>query len=88
MNRKMIIITDPYVVQQNIYVYEDNNKIDIIPSTLEDLPNNIFAISSKYEIEDVSLLGPKQYNRGLLKTIQKEENNSQYKMKKLNFNLM
>jgi hypothetical protein len=73
MSRKIIGIIRPFIAKQNLYVYEDGNKIDSASPKLEDINKTIFSFIDKYDVQQLDLVGPKQYNRGLAKQFQEEE---------------
>lgn len=84
--KKIIAIVTPFQLKQDVYVYEDGNKVDIRYPKLEDLEETIFTLSEQYDIEKVSLIGSKQFNRGLSKKI-KEKELSKYNKNKLDISL-
>lgn len=81
--KKIIAITNPFVVKQTVYVYEDGNKININEPKMEDLENTILSFSKDYDIKDITLIGSKQYNKGIEKRL-KEQELSKYNKSELN----
>ena len=65
--KKIIGIINPFEFKQNLYVCEDNLKIDAIQPTLDQLKETIFALADKYEVEEIAIKGPKTYVNGLIK---------------------
>ena len=71
--KKIIAVLRPFDRKQNIYVFEDNNKIDEKQTTLEDFNISIFQLSKEYEITQVDLSGPKQFSRGIKRKLEEAE---------------
>jgi hypothetical protein len=73
MGRKIVGIIRPFDLKQNFYVYEDGNKLATANPTIDEMNDIIFAFAQKYDVNQVDLVGPKQYNRGLSKKLQETE---------------
>lgn len=73
MEKRIVGMIKPFVLEQDIYVYEDGNKIDNIKVPLSKINETIFSLSQKYNITTIDLMGSKQFNRGLIKKIKEEE---------------
>lgn len=71
--RRIIILAKPYETYQQIFVYEDGNKIDGVKIPYAELTDNLFQLTEKYQVDRVDLTGPKQYVRGLAKQLEKIE---------------
>ncbi|AXF52464.1 MAG: hypothetical protein [Caudoviricetes sp.] len=84
--KKIIAIIAPFQLKQDVYVYEDGNKVDIRYPKLEELEETIFSLSEQYDVEKVNLIGSKQFNRGLVKKI-KEKELSKYQKNRLDITL-
>ena len=85
--KKIIGVLRPFDRRQNFYVYEDGNKLDTKQPTVDEINETIFALCQKYEITQVDLTGPKQYNRGLKKKIELAEM-QKYNENKLTINII
>lgn len=85
--KKIVSVIKPFVINQNIFVYEDGNKIDVLSAPLADIQKIIVNTAIKYELNDVELLGSKKYLAGIVNKI-KEAEISQYKENKLNINII
>lgn len=85
--KKIIGIIRPFDLRQTFYVYEDGNKIAVEYPTLNEINESVFSLSSKYEVSQVDLVGPKQYNRGLSKRI-KEAEMTKFNENKLEINIV
>lgn len=73
MNKKIVIMLHLFDKQQQCFVLENNVRLETIFVDMDSLIDNIFMLSEKYLTFDVMLIGPKQYARGLVKKIEKEE---------------
>ncbi len=85
--KKIVGILRPFDYQQQLFVYEDGNKIDSIQSTVDSLPTTIIELSQKYEIIQIDLTGPKQYSKGISQKIKSEEC-TKYSTNSLKINLI
>ena len=71
--KKIIGIIHPFDMQQFFYAYEDGNKLEIIKTSIKDIPETIFYLSDKYDIEQVDLSGAKHFIKGIIKQIREAE---------------
>lgn len=71
--KKIVSVIKPFVINQNIFVYEDGNKIDAVMSSVDNLPETILQLTKQYELNNVELAGPVSYLKGLQKQIQELE---------------
>ena len=71
--KKIVSVIKPFVIDQNIFVYEDGNKIDAVTSSVDNLPETILQLTKQYELNNVELAGPVSYLKGLQKQIQELE---------------
>ena len=81
--KKIVTIIKPFTYTQNIFVYEDGNKIDVISSSLDDLANNIFKLSEEYDINQVKLIGGSKFGKGIKSQVENAEM-AKYNKNKLN----
>lgn len=82
--KKIIGILRPFDLYQTLYIYEDGTQINAFESTIDDLPNKIFELTSRYNINQIDFSGPTQYAKGIINTIQKKEI-EQYSKNNLSF---
>jgi hypothetical protein len=71
--KKIIGVIKPFDMKQNFYVYEDGNKLDSASPTIDEISETIFALMQEYDVSQLDLVGPKQYNKGLSKKIKEAE---------------
>ena len=84
--KKIVSVIKPFVVNQNVFVYEDGNKIDVISANLEDIENSLIEIAEKYNVIDIELIGSKNYSKGIKNKIETAEM-TKYNTNKLNIKL-
>lgn len=72
MAKKIIGLLQPFDLKQNIYVYEDGNKIEIIETKVDNVISEMLQLINKYKIEDIELAGPKKYTKGIGTKVQEE----------------
>lgn len=72
MAKKIIGLLQPFDLKQNIYVYEDGNKIEIIETKVDNFTSEMLQLINKYKIEDIELAGPKKYTKGIGVKVQEE----------------
>lgn len=85
--KKIVSVIKPFIINQNIFVYEDGNKIDAVSVPLNNIQDILINTANKYEITEVELIGSKKYLNGIIKKIQEEEM-TQYKENKLNIKII
>lgn len=85
--KKIVSVIKPFVVNQNVFVYEDGNKIDVLSVPLNDIQNILVNTATQYEVTDIELIGSKKYLNGIANKI-KETEMSQYNEHKLNINII
>ena len=71
--KKIIGIIHPFDLYQTFYVYEDGNKLDIVKTKLDNIPETIFNLSQTYNIYEIDLSGAKQFSKKIIKEIQEKE---------------
>ena len=72
MAKKIIGLLQPFDLKQNIYVYEDGNKIEIIETKVDNFTSEMLQLINKYKIEDIELSGPKKYTKVIGTKVQEE----------------
>lgn len=80
---KIVSLLKPFLFKQQIIVYENGNKIEVINVSLKEYYKSVLDLSNKYNIIDVELVGSKKYAEGIKDNLQKEEI-LKYKENKLN----
>lgn len=85
--KKIISIIEPFAFTQQIYVYEDGNKLDAAVVELDKLKNVIFAIAERFDITDIDLKGSSKFLEGIKTDILKEEL-AKYGVNKLKINII
>jgi hypothetical protein len=85
--KKIVSVIKPFVINQNVFVYEDGNKIDVLSVSLNDIQNILVNTATQYEVTDIELIGSKKYLNGIVNKI-KETEMSQYNEHKLNINII
>ncbi len=71
--KKIIGIIHPFDRQQMFYVYQDGNKLEIVQTEMENIPDTIFNLSKTYDVYQVNLSGAKHFIKGIVKQIQEKE---------------
>ena len=71
--KKIIGIIHPFDHKQTFYVYEDGNKLEIVQTTIEKIPDTIFKLSHTYDVYQVDLSGAQRFTKGIIKQIQEKE---------------
>lgn len=82
--KKIVAIIQPFDAMQNLYAYENGNKIGSERCQINNIPQGILDATKKYDAEEIDLHGPIQFNRGLKKQIELKEkllyNNNELKI--------
>ena len=84
--KKIVTVIKPFTLKQNVYVYEDNDVIDVTQVNLKELEDLIIAKAEEFDITDVTLVGAKKFSTGIKKKIQENEI-SKYNTNKLNIEI-
>lgn len=71
--KKIIGIIHPFDAYQVFYVYQDGNKLDIIKTTIDDIPTTVVQLAEAYDTKEVNLSGAKKFAKGIVKKIQELE---------------
>lgn len=71
--KEIVTILKPFMYLQNVFVYEDGKKIEVLASSLDDLSNNIFELSNKYDTNKVNLIGNIAFGKGIKEQILEAE---------------
>ena len=84
--KKIVTVIKPFTLKQNVYVYEDNDVIDVTQVNLKELENLIIEKANEYEVNDVALIGARKFSAGIKDKIQKAEMDK-YNYNKLNIEI-
>lgn len=71
--KKIVSVLQPFALTQDLIVYEDGNKLEIVPTTIEELNATVLKLVDKYNIEEIQFAGAKKYAKGLGKKILEAE---------------
>lgn len=71
--KKIVTIIKPFTYMQNLFVYEDGEKINTTSASLDDLPNLLINLVDKYETTDIQLIGNLKFLKGIKKDIEDAE---------------
>lgn len=85
--KKIVSVIKPFITNQNVFVYEDGNKIDVISTPLNDIQKVLVNVANQYETTEVDLIGSKKYLNGIVNKV-KEEEITQYNENKINVNII
>ena len=85
--KKIVSVIKPFIINQNVFVYEDGNKIDVLSVPLDNIQNILINTAIKYEVNDIELIGSKKYLNGIINKVQKEEI-KEYNANKLNIKII
>ncbi len=85
--KKIVSVIKPFIINQNVFVYEDGNKIDVLSVPLDNIQNILINTAIKYEVNDIELIGSKKYLNGIINKVQEEEI-KQYNANKLNIKII
>ena len=84
--RKIVTVIKAFTLNHNVFVYDENEVIDIVQASMNDLENVILSTAEEYDIQDVTLVGPKKFSAGIKARIQTAEM-SKYNCNKLNIEI-
>lgn len=71
--KKIISVIKPFTYTQNVFIYENGDKIDTISTNLNDLSNVLFELVEKYDTNEINLIGNLNFSKGIKEKIEKEE---------------
>ena len=71
--KKVLTVLHPFDMQQQVYVYDNGNKIDEAEPILDTLNDTLFAFIDKYELTRADFRGPKRYANGIVEDFKKAE---------------
>ena len=85
--KKIVSVIKPFIMNQNVFVYEDGNKVDVLSVPLNDIQDILVETATKYEVTDIELIGSKKYLNGIVNKVREIEM-SQYNEHKLNITIV
>lgn len=62
---KIVTILQPFTLQQNVYVYEDGNKLDAIQVNTDAVHETIANLVKQYNATEINFGGPAKYAKGI-----------------------
>lgn len=71
--KKIVTVIKPFTYMQNLFVYEDGEKINTTSTSLDDLPNLLIDLVDKYKTTDIQLIGNLKFLKGIKKNIEDVE---------------
>ena len=71
--KKIIGIIHPFDIYQTFYVYQDGNKLEIVQTKINDIPDTIFELSHAYNVNQIDLSGAEHFIKGIIKQIKEKE---------------
>ena len=71
--KKIVTVIRPFTLNQNVFVYEDGNKIDVASTDLDNITDIIIEFATKYNAKEVQLIGSKNFSRGIKEKIETAE---------------
>lgn len=87
MNKKIICVERPFVLNKSAIVYEDGNKIDVASYTIDTRDDVLFSLMQKHNVMRIDLVGPKKYIAGIKQQIE-ETNATKYNHKNITVNII
>lgn len=71
--KKIVSVIKPFTLVQNIFVYEDTDKIATYTANLNDIQNTLLKLTEEYQINNISLVGLKKFSKGIKEKIEQAE---------------
>lgn len=81
--RKIVAVLRPFDLKQNIFVYEDGNKINSSNVDTVQVAYEICKLAKEYNIDEINLGGTQKYTQGIGKQIL-DTSKEHYAMSNLN----
>ena len=85
--KKIVSVVRLFTLNQNVFVYEDGNKINVATCSLDDMPETIVNMANEYEVTNVQLIGAKNFLQNI-KTKTKELEITKYGKNNLEIELI
>ena len=71
--KKIVSVIRPFTLKQNIFVYEDGNKIDVVSIEMDSIEDKLIDLAKQYEVKEIQLIGSKNYCSHIKETIEEKE---------------
>ena len=71
--KKIVTVIKPFTYMQNLFIYEDGEKINTTSASLDDLPNLLIDLVDEYKTTDIQLIGNLKFLKGIKKNIEDVE---------------
>ena len=84
--KKIVTVIKPFTLKQNVYVYEDNEILDVTQAALSELEDTITTKANEYDTNEITLVGARKFSAGIKNKIQKAEMDK-YNCNKLNIEI-
>ena len=85
--KKIVSVIKPFTYNQNVFVYEDGNKIETTITNLDNLSNTLFELIDKYNTNEINLIGNLKFSKGIKEKIENAEM-TKYNDNKINIELI
>lgn len=85
--KKIVSVIKPFTYNQNVFVYEDGNKIETTTTNLDNLSNTLFELIDKYNTNEINLIGNLKFSKGIKEKIENAEM-TKYNDNKINIELI
>ena len=83
--KKIIVVLKPFILNQSVYVYDDQKLIDTYEIDTFNISEKIIETANLYDISQIDMSGPKEYAKGITNKIAQKEL-EKYSTSKLTFN--
>lgn len=70
--KRIVTLVTPVAFEQDIVVYEDNNKIDFVKTDMDHFYEVMVNLVQQYDIPEIRLLGAKKYANGIKDKLSEE----------------
>ena len=85
--KKIVSVIKPFTYNQNVFVYENGNKIETTITNLDNLSNTLFELIDKYNTNEINLIGNLKFSKGIKEKIENAEM-TKYNDNKINIELI
>ena len=72
MKNGIVIAIHPFIKNQKVEIYKDNEKIETVNCPLKDLEKTIYTLCKEYRIHEVYTFGGFMYGEKLKKQLEQE----------------
>ena len=85
---KVVVKLQPFVLKQNLFTISDEGKtLDSVSVSLSELNKTVFGFVGKYSINQIDLVGPKSFAKGIRTELLKD-NAEKYGNQKITINII